>query len=64
MRSKASRFTNERTTTDGGVGPGAYDPRFLPGGGRSTTAGTVADRVTLGTSAAFRSDTVREMDYS
>ena len=64
MRSKAQRFTAERTTTDGGVGPGAYDPHFLPGGGRSTTAGTVADKVTLGTSAAFRSDTVREMDYS
>ena len=62
MRSKNSRFTNERTSTDGGVGPGAYDPRFLNNGGRSTTAGTVADRVSLGTSAAFRSDTVREID--
>merc|ERR1719473_818089 len=64
MRSKAQRFVQEKNTTDGGVGPGAYDPRYLVGGGRSTTAGTVADRVTLGTSAAFRSDTVREMDYS
>ena len=64
MRSKAQRFTTEKQSTDGGVGPGAYDPHFLPGGARSTTAGTVADRVTLGTSAAFRSDTVREMEYS
>ena len=64
MRSKASRFTNERTTTDQGVGPGSYDPRGLSGGHRNAISGSVLDSINLGASATFRSDTVRQMDFS
>ena len=64
MRSKAQRFKGEKPNTDGAVGPGAYDPRYLVGGGRSTTAGKVADQVSLGGSASFRSDSIRQMEYS
>ena len=63
MRSKGDRFTRDKQTTDGGVGPGAYDPRDLPGGGRGTIAGQVLDSINHGTSASFRSDSVRAMEY-
>ena len=64
MRSKAQRFSAERTQTDQGVGPGAYDPRDLSGGSRNTISGKVLDSINLGASASFRSDTVRQMEYS
>ena len=64
MRSKAQRFTSDKHNTDLGVGPGAYDPRHLVGGQRSTTAGKVADQVMLGGSATFRSDSIRQMEYN
>ena len=64
MRGKGQRFQSERQTTDGGVGPGSYDPRDLHGGHRNTIAGQVLDSINLGVSASFRSDTVRQMEYS
>ena len=63
MRSKASRFSSkDGSATDQGVGPGSYDPRDLHGGARSTMAGKVLDSITLGASASFRSDSVRQLD--
>jgi len=64
MRSKAQRFTTERGTTDQGVGPGSYSHDKLPGGPRASIAGRVAESIGGGSSAAFRSDTVRQLDIS
>jgi len=64
MRAKGHRFQSERTMTEAGVGPGSYDPHDLHSGSRSTIAGGIVDKVNLGASASFRSDTVRQMEYS
>ena len=64
MRSKAQRFQTERTNTDQGVGPGSYDHEQLVSGQRASIKGKVLDSINSGMSASFRSDTVRQMEYT
>jgi hypothetical protein len=63
MRSKSNRFVAEKPTTDMGIGPGAYDHEQLNNGQRASIRGRVADSITTGMSAAFRSDSVREIEF-
>ena len=58
MRSKQQRFRDEKQNTENAVGPGSYE------GGRSKTiAGGALESINMGASAAFRSDTVRHVDF-
>jgi len=64
MRSKAQRFQTEKTSTDMGVGPGSYENDQLNNGNRASIRSRVIDSINGGTSASFRSDTVRQMEFS
>ena len=64
MRSKAQRFTTEKTSTDMGVGPGSYDNETLVNGGRATVRSQVLNSINNGMSASFRSDSVRQLELS
>ena len=58
MRSRQERFRDEKQNTENAVGPGSYE------GGRSKTiAGGALESINMGGSAAFRSDTVRHVDF-
>ena len=64
MRSKAQRFATEKTSTDMGVGPGSYEHDQLNNGQRGSIRSKVIDSINGGMSASFRSDSVRQMEFS
>ena len=71
MRSKAERFKGESVTTEPAVGPGAHESAYDSKGNRATVGAVVESnqqrRMQYGAarveSAAFRSDTVRDLPY-
>ena len=71
MRSTAERFKGESVTTEPAVGPGAHESAYDSKGNRATVGAVVEGnqqrRMQYGAarveSAAFRSDTVRDLPY-
>ncbi|KAL1498463.1 hypothetical protein AB1Y20_013788 [Prymnesium parvum] len=65
MRGHSRRFIEQKSETDAGVGPGAYDPDMTVNGSNATLSGQIAQRAKTGRSgsAVFASDSVRVMPY-